>query len=71
MKTTPDRLGPRLVRAALYVAAAAGGLGAGFRFGWQAGGGWVLACVAGLSFGVFCTLMVESFIDRLPGRRNR
>lgn len=71
MKTTRNRPGPQWGLAVLYVAAAALGLGTGFRFGWQAGGGYVLACVAGLSFGIFCTLMVDALADRLRGRRVR
>lgn len=57
--------------ALLYAIAALLGLGAGFRFGWQAGGGYVLAGVAGLCFGVFCTLMVDALVDRMPRRRQR
>ena len=57
--------------ALLYAMAAVLGLGAGFHFGWQAGGGYVLAAVAGLCFAVFCTLMVDALIDRIAGRRGR
>jgi hypothetical protein len=40
------------------------GLGAGFGFGLQAGGGYVLACIAGLCFAVFCTLMLDALVER-------
>lgn len=69
MQTTRHRAGTRLLLAVLYTFAAAVGLGAGFRFGLQAGGGYVLAGIAGLCFGVFCTLMLDALVDRLQGRR--
>ncbi|MEN9419526.1 MAG: hypothetical protein RI988_3146 [Pseudomonadota bacterium] len=47
----------------LLVLAALVGLAAGFSFGLQAGGGYVLAIVAGLCFGAFCTLMVDAWVD--------
>jgi hypothetical protein len=55
----------------LYTLAAALGLGAGFRFGLQAGGGYVLAAIAALCFGVFCTLMLDALVDRVQARRGR
>lgn len=71
MQTTRSRPGTKVLLAVLYVMAAAFGLGAGFRFGLQAGGGYVLAGVAGLCFGVFCTLMVDAVVDRAQTRRER
>ncbi len=71
MGTTRNRPGARALLAVLYVMAGVFGLGAGFGFGLQAGGGYVLACLAGLCFGVFCTLMLDALIDRMPARRVR
>jgi hypothetical protein len=50
--------------AVAYMLVAILGLGAGFSFGLQAGGGYVLACIAGLCFAVFCTLMLDSLVER-------
>ena len=71
MQTARSGPGTKVLLAVLYLGAAAFGLGAGFRFGLQAGGGYVLAGVAGLCFGVFCTLMLDAIIDRAQARRGR
>ena len=69
MQTTRTRAGMRLLLALLHTLAAALGLGAGFRFGLQAGGGYVLAGVAAVCFGIFCTLMLDALLDRFQHRR--
>ena len=71
MQTLRNRPGTRVLLAVLYTLAAALGLGAGFRFGLQAGGGYVLAGIAALCFGVFCTLMLDALVDRVQARRGR
>jgi hypothetical protein len=71
MHTTRNRQGTRVLLATLYTIAAVFGLGAGFHFGLQAGGGYVLACIAGLCFAVFCTLMLDALVDRAQDRRER
>lgn len=71
METTRHRSAARVMLATLYTIAAVFGLGAGFHFGLQAGGGYVLACIAGVCFAVFCTLMLDAFVDRAHARRGR
>ena len=64
MRTTHYRPGTRVLLAVAYMLVAILGLGAGFGFGLQAGGGYVLACIAGLCFAVFCTLMLDALVER-------
>jgi hypothetical protein len=68
-QTGMREIGLRAGVGTLLVLAALVGLAAGFSFGLKAGGGYVLASVAGLCFGAFCTLMADACADRLTWRR--
>lgn len=53
----------------VYLASALGGFALGFAFVQDARGGVVMAVVAGLNAGLFCTLLADWLLTRLVRRR--